>query len=139
MATRTRRSGSSLPPMAKAYAAGAEDQYVSPTKMRELVRKARRLFPLDAPVVVKRRSMKEYAGWCETTYRGKKGLERPVLHTITIDAQIGKAAVVDALLHEWAHALDSEGRPDPTADVYLHDAVFWDIYGQLYRAWHRTA
>lgn len=42
---------------------------------------------------------------------------------------------VDTLLHEWAHLYRAEDDPD---GLDLHDALYWEKFGEIYRAWHRT-
>jgi len=57
-------------------------------------------------------------------------------YVILIDAGLGRQAVLDTLIHEWAHLLRGEHDPD---DEGQHDDAFWTLFGEMNRAWYRTS
>lgn len=108
----------------------AQDQLTT-RKFREWCRKARKLWPLDKPVSVRRRALKGYCGYAYTCEDTRGRVERCV---IVIDTSLCRQAAVDTLIHEWAHLVRGEY---DTRGMPLHDDEFWTLYGSMYRAWHR--
>ena len=90
------------------------------------------MFPTDAPVRVRRRSMKSDSGQMAAYYDEGEGV--PHLYTVDICNKLDRQAVQDTLIHEWAHVLNGE----VSGDFTTHSDAFWVKHGELYRAWHRT-
>jgi hypothetical protein len=96
----------------------------STSEFREWCRLARRLWPTEHPVRVRRRPM-DTCGTCWDM--GDHWL-------IEIDSQGDRQTQSDSLIHEWAHAL----RDEEETDREQHSDEFWLLYGSMFRAWHRT-
>jgi hypothetical protein len=103
----------------------AFDQFVPPSDAawRHVCRKARRLFPLDAPLAIVRRKLpgNDAARW----YGDASG------HRITISPRLALGSAIDALLHELTHAWLCEHDRAETD----HGDAFWIVFGKFYRAW----
>lgn len=111
----------------KRHAYGNRYRAVKPDEFRKWVARCRKLFPLSKPV--------------------RCTLEPPGPDLIGVCWDSGETLIVkvcpkldrhhaaETLLHEWAHLARGEEDPD---GLDLHDGRYWEKFGELYRAWHRT-
>lgn len=127
-----------------------------PTKrFREWCRRARKIWPLDKPVRIRR--MYPILVRCDTcdgcgyipgerhrclVCRGRGQYEisgecwdAGSHYEIRIDRTLCRDATADTLIHEWCHLRRGEVDRD---DAGEHDKEFWEAFGEMYRAWHRT-
>lgn len=123
----------------------------NPKRFRQWCRRARKLWPLDKPVRIRRE--RKLTGHCTACFGKKpdptcpscKGKGRYAIsgecyesadgshYIIRIDGAMCRSAVFDTLIHEWTHLLRGEyDRNDDGA----HDDAFWTLHGELYRCWH---
>ena len=112
----------------KRHAYGNRYKKVGVAEFRQWVARCRKLFPLSKRV--------------------RATLESPGPDLVGICWDAGETLIVrvcprldrhhaaETLLHEWAHLVRGEEDPD---GLDLHDGIYWDRFGELYRAWHRTA
>lgn len=103
---------------------------VGAAKFREWCRLARILWPLDKPVTVRRVHSRDIGGACGECGETDDG------YYIKIARDQCRAAISDALVHEWCHLRRHEFDEDPEG---LHDDTFWLEFGSMYRAWHTTS
>lgn len=94
-------------------------------KFRRWCRRARKLWPTERPVRVRRHVNKGYVGTC---------WDMGSYWLIEVDPGLDTQSQLDTLMHEWCHALRGEegGLWD------LHSDEFWMLLGSMYRAWHRV-
>lgn len=98
---------------------------VDATTFRAWCHKAKRLWPLDKPVEIRRVQLKRMCGWSE------QGEEQ---HRIRISRRLDRAATLDTLIHEFAHLWTGEQH----GEGIEHSDEFWTTMGSMYRAWHRV-
>lgn len=56
-------------------------------------------------------------------------------YVIRVCPRLDYISACETLLHEWCHL--HYGEDEPTR-FDLHDRGYWERYGEIYRAWHRT-
>ncbi len=101
-------------------------------KFQEYVRRCRLLNPLRISVTIRRQSAKIDGDACADTELLAKGV---IL--IRIWKGMCKQATVDALLHEWTHAiLCDDGYSDE--DWMGHGPLFWTTFGEVCAAWEAS-
>ena len=88
---------------------------------RALVRKLRKRFPVDSPVVVRRCRRKRNLGM--TTYDG-------LAFRVYIDNSQSATGQIDCLIHEWAHVCAIEL-------AFTHDGHWGAYYSAIYNSWLR--
>lgn len=104
---------------------------ISPRTFRRWVATCRKLFPTDHPVKARRGDAR---GWCAYVQTWQTMRGKVIEHHIKISDKLCRWATLDALLHEWAHVLHGERYG---VDEHAHPKEYWEIFGELYRAWHR--
>lgn len=56
-------------------------------------------------------------------------------YVLKVCPRLDRHHAADTTLHEWAHL--SRADDDPEC-IDLHDDAYWERFGEIYRAWHRT-
>lgn len=115
-----------------AYNREQKADFVTDTEFREYVRKLRKLAPLRKPARVVRAMTPTIAHMCGQCLTMPFSNGRCSHHIIRIRPTLARPAVVDTLIHEWAHARVAERYPFRTID---HGAAWAREYGRLYRLW----
>lgn len=94
----------------------------------------RKLFPLNLTV---RASIEDpghdLVGVCWMVEPEEK--HDPRYYVLRVCPKLDRHHAAETLLHEWVHLVRADEDPDA---IDLHDAAYWEKYGEMYRAWHRT-
>jgi hypothetical protein len=101
--------------------------------IRDWMPRLRRRWPTKDPVITQLAPLRDYVACCDSYLNSSDG------HLITLDSGYRgrKSEFIDILVHEYAHALQTESEPNGIE----HSATWGVIYARLYtwasnhRAW----
>lgn len=97
---------------------------------RKLLRELREIVPTVAPVITKRRPLKDCLGY--TTARWNDAGDHLLRFNIVIDSRLSWDATWQVLIHEWAHALAwREGHETITDHGPEWALAYAQIYGDV--------
>jgi hypothetical protein len=87
--------------------------------------------PLSTPIKVVTKDLSEFkqCGNCTTYLNPNGSISKFVL---AIDRGLGLCSAIDTLLHEWAHAMDSEANGVPTE---CHRNTWGECYAKTWRVY----
>lgn len=96
--------------------------------IRETTAHLRRACPLDGPVRVRVRAIAD---------DGRAALTGEGNRSITLRRGLPPVAIIDVLIHEWAHLFAWDLHPD--RDIEEHGAEWGRAFGEVYTAYMREA